>query len=248
MSEDGFADWVAEFEGERARRARLEEPRWEWGANLPATVCRSLQKFQIGEDGDGRNLIGKADLAGGPHYAAAVRLFIGEESNHARLLARLLETAGVATLTGHWSDRIFMRVRRLLGLRLELMVLMTAELVAVEYYRDLRDGVADPLTREVAARILRDEQRHIPFHTRRLHDSIAELPIALRPLAVTGWRLLLLAAALFVAVDHGPALHSLRASRTGFVLGVLRSSVPVAAGLLGAVGTPGAAAAHRAPA
>ncbi|MCC9309799.1 ferritin-like domain-containing protein [Kitasatospora sp. RB6PN24] len=248
MSEDGFAGWVAEFEGERTRREHLAQPQRQRGANLPATVCRSLQKFQVGEDGDGRNLIGKADQAGDPHYTAAVRLFVDEERNHARLLARLLETAGVATLTGHWSDRIFMRVRRLLGLRLELMVLMTAELIAVEYYRDLRDGIADPLTREVSARILRDEQRHIPFHTRRLRGSITELPAVLRPSAVAGWRLLLLAAALFVAVDHGPALHSLRASRTGFVLGVMRASAPVAAGLLGPVGTPGAAAAHRAPA
>lgn len=50
-----------------------------------------IQRFQVGEDGDGANLGGKVDQAGGDtDYAQAVRLFIVEEQNHARLLAWLL--------------------------------------------------------------------------------------------------------------------------------------------------------------
>ncbi|OEV25973.1 hypothetical protein AN219_25485, partial [Streptomyces nanshensis] len=66
----------------------------------------------------------KADQAGDPDYGQAVRLFIAEEQNHARLLARLLTAGGVATLPGHWSDVVFVRLRRLLGLRTELLMLM----------------------------------------------------------------------------------------------------------------------------
>ncbi|QKW22531.1 ferritin-like domain-containing protein [Kitasatospora sp. NA04385] len=222
MPGSGFGEWVAEFEAERARRERTADPRWERGAELPATVARSLQKFQVGESGDGANLRTKADQAGDGAYAAAVRLFVDEERNHGRLLAELLGAAGVPLLDGHWSDGIFVRVRRLLGLRTELMMLMVAELIAVEYYRSVRDGLPDPLTREVTDRILRDERRHIPFHVLRLQQSFEELPPPARPFAHLAWLLLALAGALFVAVDHGPALHAVRASRTRFLLAVTR--------------------------
>ncbi|MGK4583956.1 ferritin-like domain-containing protein [Kitasatospora sp. HPMI-4] len=246
MGTTGFADWVAKFEAEKERRSGAGDPDWSQGAALPAAVWRSLQRFQVGEDGDGRHLIAKADRAGDATYSAAVRLFIAEEQNHARLLARLLAAGGVTTLESHWSDRIFVQFRRLLGLRLELMVLMIAELVAVEYYRSVRDGVADPLAREVASRILADEQRHIPFHCRRLRHSIDELPVAARSVAVLGWRILLLAAALFVALDHGPALRALKVRRTRFLRASMGASAAVAATLLGKRGarTTGTAS-HR---
>lgn len=114
-----------------------------------------------------------------------MRLFVAEEQNHARLLARLLAAGGVPTLTSHWSDTVFVRLRRLLGLRLELLVLMIAEVVALRYYRALRDGTDDALTSEVAGRILSDERRHVPFHCERLHASLAELP---RPARRPAWK------------------------------------------------------------
>ncbi|GAA3006226.1 hypothetical protein GCM10020229_17570 [Kitasatospora albolonga] len=240
MPEHDFAQWVDHFHAEAARRAATAEPDWSAGAQLPDTVWASLQKFQVGEDGDGANLIGKADKEGDPDYALAARLFVAEEQNHARLLARLLEAGGRPTLDGHWSDRIFVRVRRLLGMRTELLVLMIAELVAVPYYRAVRDGAADPLVSEVAGRIMADEERHIPFHCDRLADSLAELGPAARRVTVGGWRLLLLAAALFVAVDHGPALRDLGARRTRFVRDVFRLSGPVAVAILGEAGRVGA--------
>ena len=233
MLSDGFADWVAEFQAEAARRGSVGDPDWPQGADLPAPVRRSLQRFQVGEDGDGRNLIGKADEAGDHDYAVAARLFVAEEQNHARLLARLLEAGGAPTLDGHWSDWAFVRVRRLLGLRLELMVLMVAEFIAVAYYRAVRDGTGDPLCREVAARILADELRHIPFHCRRLRHSVAELPAWFRPVTMAGWRVLLFAATLFVVLDHGSALRTLRTRRTGFLAEVMRASAGVVADVLG---------------
>ncbi|GAA2826132.1 hypothetical protein GCM10010441_58260 [Kitasatospora paracochleata] len=232
-----FTAWVDHFTDEATRRGRRGDPDWDTGVTLPDTVWRSLQKFQVGENGDGANLIGKAELAGDPSYTAAVRLFVAEEQNHARLLARLLAADGRPTLDSHWSDRIFVRVRRLFGLRLELMVLMIAELVAVPYYRTVRDGAGSPLAREVAGRILADERRHIPFHCDRLRASVAELPAAARPAVMFAWRLLLLAAAVFVAVDHGPALHALRMPRTRFALEVVRSAGPVVTAILAPHGT-----------
>ncbi|MFF3417610.1 ferritin-like domain-containing protein [Streptomyces sp. NPDC002698] len=227
-----FAKWTRRFEDERERRRAQGDPDWGRSATLHPAVWAGIQRFQVGEDGDGANLVGKADQAGDADYAQAVRLFVAEEQNHARLLARLLAAGGVATLTGHWSDAAFVRLRRLMGLRMELLVLMIAEVVALRYYRALRDGTGDPLTTEVAGRILSDEQRHVPFHCERLHASLAELPHAARRPVMALWRLLLLAVSLVVAADHGPALRRLGIGRLRFVVDVMTSSREVVSDVL----------------
>ncbi|MEU7725918.1 ferritin-like domain-containing protein [Streptomyces sp. NPDC040724] len=233
MIKIGYGAWVGEFEGERERRAALGDPDWGKGAQLPAEIVRSIQKFQVGEDGDGSALSGKADRAGDPVYSEAVRLFIAEEQNHARMLKLLLAAGGAGTLDGHWSDAAFVRVRRLLGLRVELLVLMIAEVVALGYYRALRDGDVDPLVSEVAGRILADEERHVPFHCLRLREGLAGLPRPARRAVTAGWRGLLGCAAALVALDHGPALRTLGVGRGAFVAQTLRSSAWMARAMSG---------------
>lgn len=232
MGTDDFAAWTRRFEDARERRRVQGDPDWERGATLHPAVWAGIRRFQVGEDGDGAGLVGKADAAGDDDYARAVRLFVAEEQNHARLLARLLAAGGVPELTGHWSDTAFVRLRRLMGLRTELLVLMVAEVVALRYYRALRDGADDPLTSDVAGRILSDERRHVPFHCDRLHASLAELPRALRRPVTALWQLLLLAAALVVAVDHGPALRRLGVGRLRFAADVAASSSAVVSAVL----------------
>ncbi len=229
---DGFAQWIREFESERERRRETGDPHWEQGARLDGAVWVSVQRFQVGEDGDGTNLIRKADEAGDDTYTEAARLFIAEEQNHALLLAQLLTAGGMPTIAGHWSDRVFVWLRRLLNLRMELLTLMVAEVVALRYYRALRDGTDDPLTSDVAARILADEQRHVPFHCARLHLSLAELPRLLRRPVLAAWRLLLLAACLVVAVDHGRALRRLGLRRLRFIADVMGSSGAVVSAII----------------
>ncbi|AKL70316.1 ferritin-like domain-containing protein [Streptomyces goshikiensis] len=224
-----YETWVREFEAERERRGAVGDPLWSLGAALDPALVRSLRKFQVGEDGDGSALIGKAERAGDPVYAGAVRLFVAEEQNHARMLALLLAAGGSGTLSGHWSDAVFVRLRRLMGLRMELLVLMVAEVAALRYYRAVRDGAADPLASEVAGRILADEERHVPFHCRRLREGFAGLPAPARRAVAGGWRILLAGAAALVAVDHGPALRHLGVRRRAFVAETVRLSAPLAA-------------------
>ncbi|CAM5613934.1 hypothetical protein SAVIM338S_05675 [Streptomyces avidinii] len=233
----GYAEWVAGFEAERERRDGRGDPDWSRTAALPPELVRSLRTFQLGEGGDGAELIAKARRAGDPVYARAVRLFVAEERNHARMLALLLEAGGAGTLDGHWSDTAFVGLRRLLGLRVELFVLMVAEAVALRYYRAVRDGSADPLTREVAGRIHADEERHVPFHCLRLREALAPLPAPARRAAALAWRGALAGAAALVAVDHGPALRVLGVSRRAFVAETVRASAPMAAAMSGARAT-----------
>ncbi|WP_250906170.1 hypothetical protein [Nonomuraea sp. NEAU-A123] len=108
-----FAIWVARFEAEAVRRRADGDPGWGRGACLHRSVLASIQRFQVGESGDGADLIAKADEVGDDAYSAAVRLFVGEEQ----------------------------------------------KVIALRYYRALRDGAGDPLAADVAARILADEER-----------------------------------------------------------------------------------------
>jgi hypothetical protein len=216
-----FDSWVREFT--LADRARQEQgdPDWSTGARLAPAVISSIQRFQVGESGDGAHLIAKSEKAETPAYATAVRLFVAEEQNHARLLARLLSASGAPTIPRHWTDTVFVSLRRALGLRLELSVLLVAEIVALPYYRALRDGAGDPLTTEVAARILADEQRHVPFHCQHLKPALIRLPGPARSLIGWAWQVLLAGTATTVALDHGAALRHLGLTRRGFVHDVL---------------------------
>jgi len=220
VGEPGFFLWVETFEAEARRRVTHGDPDWAQGARLDCAVVRSIQRFQVGESGDGANLIETAETAGGADYVAAVRLFVAEEQNHARLLALLLTAANASTIRRHWSDVAFVRLRRALGLRLELMVLLIAEVIALGYYRALRDGSDDPLTRDVAGRILADERRHVPFHCQRLHAGFVALPRLVWPLVLAVWRSLLYGTALVVVGDHGAALRELGVTRRRFFMHV----------------------------
>ncbi|UGT41143.1 ferritin-like domain-containing protein [Nocardia yamanashiensis] len=216
-----FTRWTIEFEARATARRAAGDPDWTRGATLHPVLIRSIQRFQVGEDGDGANLITKADAAGDSTYAAAVRLFVAEERNHARLLSHLLNSAGAQTIPSHWTDRVFVRLRRALGLRLELMTLMVAEVIALGYYQALHEGAPDPLTAQVAALILDDERRHVPFHTQRLRQSFAATTGTVRTLGTCAWWLVFLGATVVVALDHGPALRRLGVSRTRFAAGGL---------------------------
>ncbi|AIJ23862.1 hypothetical protein [Amycolatopsis methanolica] len=107
---------------------------------------------------------------------------------------------------------MFVALRR--GLRLELAVPLIAQTVALSYYRILRDGSGDLLTRDVAARILGDEQRHVSFHRDRLRGS---MPRPAWCLVRTAWPLLHTPTAMVVAWDHGAASRVLGVGRRQFV-------------------------------
>jgi hypothetical protein len=213
----GFTWWVRDFEAEVRRRHDVGDPDFTRAAPAHRAIVASVQRFQVGEAGDGANLIAKAEQAGDADYSAAVRLFVAEEQNHARLLALLLSSMGAPTISAHWTDAVFVRLRRALGLRLELMVLLIAEVVALRYYRALRDGTGEPLTTEVAGRILADEERHVPFHCLRLRDAFAAWRPPVRLVVTAVWWVLLCGAVITVAWDHGPALRRLGVTRRAFV-------------------------------
>ena len=212
-------DWLTYFERNRVNRLREAIP-WERGFNvepqLRAPLIQSLQRFQVGEQGEGLHLKRGAAATGEAAYAAAINLFVAEEQEHARLLARVVRGLGGELLEGHWSDACFILLRHLSGLHLELMVLLVAEMIAKRYYQALSEGTNDAVLKTVFDQILRDEFGHVAFHSDFLHGAFAPLPLPLRHLMRGLWAILFRAVCLVVLYDHRAVLRATGVSPRAF--------------------------------
>ena len=195
-------------------------------------LVESIRRFQLGESGDGEQLLRKAARAGDDEYLRAAELFVAEEQQHAALLLRLLGYLGGQPMRTHWSDAVFMRLRRLMGLRTELMVLTVAEVVALSYYGGLAHAGPDPVVRAVAARIVADEHPHVWFQRDRLTAGFAESRVGARALALAFWWLTAVGATVVVAFDHGPLLDAIGYRRSRFIRDVLTDFAKLAAAVL----------------
>lgn len=203
------ADWLAYFNRNREGRPQIT---FDSGVTVEPKMrdplIRSLQRFQVGESGEGEHLLAGAEATGDPIYAEAIRMFVAEEQQHARLLSSAIQAMGGTLLDGHWSDRAFVFLRRLLGLRMELLVLLIAELIARRYYRALYDGTDDPALRAMYAQIMRDEVGHVRFHFDYLHHAFEGTPAPHRIVIQTGWALVFRATCLVVMLDHRSVLRA----------------------------------------
>jgi hypothetical protein len=222
----GFGRWVDHFEANDDVHRRVDAAiDFDADCTVPETTRRpliaSVRRFQLGESGDGRQLIRNAERAGDPEYVRAITLFVAEEQQHAALLLRLLGYLGGTPMSSHWSDAIFVRLRRLLGLRTELMVLTVAEVVALSYYGGLAAAGPDPVTRAVATRIVDDENAHVRFQRDRLRAGFADSRAPVRAFALGLWWVVALGATVVVAVDHRGVLEAIGYRRTEFVRDVL---------------------------
>jgi hypothetical protein len=138
-----------------------------------AIITSSIQQFQLGEGSNGRRLLrcGQeyAQAVDDPLFAGALAHFVEEEERHSWHLARFMEVQDIPVLRKHWVDTVFRGLRGLAGsLEVSLTVLVTAELVAVPYYRALRDATNSVILRAISAKILEDEAAHLKFQASML--------------------------------------------------------------------------------
>lgn len=212
------AEWLAYFTHNRSNRLCFL---WEEGVQISesirAPLIHSLQRFQVGEQGDGANLKRHARRTGDSAYSAAIDLFIQEEQEHSRLLAKLLRELDATLLESHWSDSAFMLLRRLSGLHLEIMTLLIAEIIAKRYYRALAEGIDDPVAQSVFAQIVRDEVGHVAFHCDRLHADFAALPYIVRATMRLIWHSAFRVVCVIVLLDHRNILRAVHVTPRAFL-------------------------------
>ena len=209
--------WLKHFE----RNRELDRPiPWRDEINIPTSLLkpfiRSLQRFQIGESGEGRHLRAEAHATGDDTYGRAIDLFIQEEQQHARWMAEILQRLNAPLLTSHWTDGCFILLRRVFGLNQQLMVLLTPEIIARRYFRVLYDRIDDPTVRGVCAQILHDEAGHVAFHVDYLRGVLAKLSLPARVLLRAAWRVLFRLSLIVVLLDHRSILRACGVSTASF--------------------------------
>lgn len=211
--------WLDHFERKRKENPWGSIP-WEEGLNVEAAargpLIGSLQRFQIGETGDGAHLVANAAGTDSQTYLRTIRLFVEEEREHAEILKRILSALDAPLLDKHWSDTAFVALRHTIGLRTELMILLIAEMIAKRYYRALYEGTRDPVLRCAFAQILRDEAGHVAFHGDHLRSMLASYPAPVRASMRFGWKGLFRLVCLVVVWDHRAVLRATRVSPAKF--------------------------------
>lgn len=128
---------------------------------------RSLAIFQVGEADEGR-IARQIRRYRGPGittaYGDALGLFVAEEARHARIIAALVTALDAPQLSKAWSDTLFTALRRLMGIRFKLLVLMAAEVVGLSFYQVIARRLAPGPFSAVLEQICEDESDHLLFH------------------------------------------------------------------------------------
>lgn len=208
-----FTMWREHFASNPQRQQPWDEA-IDWSADCLLTppdrsaFVRSLQRFELGEDGDGAHLLAKAERAGDSVYTAALRLLVAEEQRHSALFGRAIDHLGGTHLSSHWSDSVFTLLRRALGLRTEIGLFLVAEAVAMGYFEALAQTAPDPVLRGIGARIAHDERDHLRFQIDRLRAGFAEEKAWRRGVARVGLTVVAIGATAVLVIGHRAALRA----------------------------------------
>lgn len=211
------AKWKDYFE--RNKNARLEAlvgDQLKVDEKLTAPLIHSLQRFQIGETGDGLHLKKYASSVKDKDYQECVDLFIKEEQGHAQVLARVILALDGTLITWHWSDFAFIGLRRLLGLKTELLVLLIAEVIGKSYYKLVSKNAGNETIEEVFSLIVLDELMHLEFHTEFLSSRLKNYSMFVRSAVYRIWCFLFWMACLVFVMDHGKSLSNLGSGKKEF--------------------------------
>lgn len=172
-------NWLAYF---RSNQGDPDEIPWHAVRPPSPRAARhlipSLQQFQLGENAGGLHFLTlarrHAKASGDLDFPEAIALFIAEEQRHSAMLGRYLRALGAPLLQEHWIHSIFRRMRHWFGLESKVTVLVTAEIVAVPYYRALLESSPCPALQAICRRVLREESQHLLFQgntLRRLQQA-----------------------------------------------------------------------------
>lgn len=210
--------WLKYFEHNRANRPALHfADSVSFAPALREPLIRSLQRFQIGETGEGKHLRRFAARVGDSVYEKCIDLFIREEQFHARVLGEMIDALDGTLLQWHWSDVVFIALRRMLGLKTEIFILLIAEIVGKCFYLQCARAVPNQRMATAFSLIVLDEIAHLEFHCEFLEGRLRGLPDAARYLIYWCWAAILYAACSVFVVDHRATLDALNMTPRDFM-------------------------------
>lgn len=170
---ENSAQWRTLFESKGREEDRLPwDEEYELSPDERRCIASSVQQFELGENSAGRTLLRMAGIyaakSGDPEYPDAVKAFICEEQRHSSIIRRFMRKHSIPCLTKHWVDGVFRKMRKLAGLELSVMVLVSAEIIACPYYRALGNATKSVLLNRICRKILTDERHHLYFQAQIL--------------------------------------------------------------------------------
>lgn len=167
-------DWITHFKTNHHHRLQIDftaEP--ILAPQEKRLICPSVQRFQMGEASEGRFLLRCAERYAirnhAPEYLAAMKWFVREENWHSAYLRKYMDYHRIPVRTHSVLNDIFRILRKSGGLKSEVIVLVTAEIIALSYYRALAESVASPALKSICRQMLKDELPHIVFQSFTLH-------------------------------------------------------------------------------
>jgi len=212
MSPDDLRIWLNHFEY-HAERPRCIPPGLAdvLRPEERALIASSIATFQLGEQSEGGTLLRAAERFARerelPSLVRILELFIREEQRHASLLRSFMEDHGIPLKRGHWTDRVFRRLRRLAGLELYMCVLITAELIGNVYYRVLASATGCQRLKVLCRTLVADELVHVAFESQLLLAVRAARPAWARTLIRSAHRAFFAGTASVVWLTHRTLLR-----------------------------------------
>jgi hypothetical protein len=183
-------------------------------------IQSSIQQFQLGEGARGSRLLRRghdfARATGDPHFVEALALFVKEEQRHSAYLLRFMQRESISAASSHWVDTVFRRLRVLAGLELSLRVLVSAEIIAIPYYRALGAATQSRLLQAICERILEDEAAHLRFQASMLSRLSASRSLFADRIVSGMHRMFLLVTCCVVWLEHGSVFRAAGYARGGF--------------------------------
>ena len=167
-------DWSAYFEENSRHRLEIDFSKENGlSENEKRMIFPSIQRFQIGEASKGWFLLKcakhYAEKENAPEYFEAMKWFVREENCHSAYLKKYMDYYNVPVRKGSALDWIFRFLRKTWGLKSEVTVLVTAEMIALSYYSALAQCAVSPALKSICEQMLHDELRHIVFQSMTLH-------------------------------------------------------------------------------
>lgn len=132
-------------------------------------IYSSIQQFQRGEHSEGKHFLQFAETMNDESYLKTIRFFIREEQDHALVLGKFMDIQDIPRIKKDWLDNVFRFLRKATGLEGTVTVLLTAEIIAVDYYKALQNATSSPLLQKICGQILVDEEMHLCFQSYTLN-------------------------------------------------------------------------------
>lgn len=98
-----------------------------------------------------------------------MKWFILEENRHSQALKKYMDIYKIDSVKSMWLDNIFRILRKLMGLECEVIVLVTAEMIALSYYTALSNATNSNVLKTICKQMLNDELKHVILQSDTLH-------------------------------------------------------------------------------